>query len=56
MRANIFNFGIVVTALKIALDVFIQTISLAFQRKRPQLNRMKTRFKRKGYMHVNKRK
>ena len=56
MRTSIFIFGIVVTAFKIAFDVFIQTISLAFQQKRPRLNRMKTRFKRKGYIHVNKRK
>ena len=55
-RTNIFISGIVVTAFKIAFDVFIQTISLAFQQKRPRLNRMKTRFKRKGYIHVNKRK
>ena len=56
MRANILIFGILVTAFNIALIVFIQTIFLPFQQKRPRLNRMKTRFKRKGYIHVNKRK
>ena len=56
MCANIFIFGIVVTAFKIAFYVFIQTIPLAFQQKRLRLNRMKTRFKRKSFMHVNKRK
>ena len=54
MRVNIFIFGIVVTAFQIAFDVFIETISLAFQQKKTRLNRMKTRFKRKGCMHVNK--
>ena len=56
MRADIFILPIVVAAFYTAFDVFIQRISLAFQQKKPQLKRMKTRFKRKGYIHVNKRK
>ena len=56
MRANIFILGIVATAFKIAFNVFMQTIILPFQQKRRRLNWMKTRFKRKGYIHVNKRK
>ena len=54
MRADIFILPIVVAAFHTAFDVFIQTISLAFQQKKPRLKRMKTRFKRKGYIHVNK--
>ena len=54
MRGNIYILAIVVTAFHITFDVFIETISLAFQQKKPRLKRMKTRFKRKGYIHVNK--
>ena len=54
MRANIFSLAIVVKAFHIAFDVFIETISLAFQQKKPRFKRIKTRFKRKGYIHVNK--
>ena len=54
MRGNIYILAIVVTAFHIAFDVIIETISLAFQQKKPRLKRMKTRFKRKGYIHVNK--
>ena len=42
------------TAIHTAFDVFIQTISLVFQQKNLRLKWMKTRFKRKGYIHVNK--
>ena len=54
MPANIFSLAIVVKAFHIAFDVFIKTISLAFQQKKPRFKRTKTRFKRKGYIHVNK--
>ena len=54
MRANVFSLAIVVKAFHIAFDVFIETISLAFQQKKPRFKRIKTRFKRKGYIHVNK--